>query len=464
VRIVSLLAAVLTLFGAVDAGTAAVRPIPDFADLAEDLLPTVVNISSAQTFGDPGVEEGSPLAPFSDKFRSDRAVSLGSGFLITADGLVVTNHHVIKDADEISATLHDGREYSAQVIGTDPATDLAVLKLAADGEKLPFARFGDSDKARVGEWVVAIGNPFGLGGSVTTGIISARNRDIEVGQYDDFIQTDAAINRGNSGGPLFDLDGRVIGVNTAIYSQTGGSVGVGFAVPSDLASSIVQQIVAYGEARRGWLGVNIAEVTEQNADEAGLNRARGARVSFVQAGSPAAVAGFEVGDIILEFNGDDIDRWRDLPRAVADAPIGADVPVELLRDGRRVRLTVQIGEAARAREAAARRGEGVLRQASGGTAYKGMILQPASDDVRRRFGINGDVDGVVVTRVDPDSPAAGLLQPGDVILEMGWEATKAPSDVVSRMDKLSNINAGPVTLYIQRGDVRFYETLRPEAE
>lgn len=446
----SILAAVAALVLAFSQTASAARPTPyNFADLAEGLLPTVVNISSAQTYGG-GFDETSPLAPFNRKFGGNRAVSLGSGFIVSKDGIVVTNYHVIEEADEISATLHDGRTYVADVIGVDQATDIAVLKLKlGPKDDVEYVRFGDSDRVRVGEWVIAIGNPFGLGGTVTVGIVSARNRDIQVGQYDDFIQTDAAINRGNSGGPLFDLDGRVIGVNTAIFSQSGGSVGVGFAVPSSLTERIVQQIVQFGEARRGWLGVNIDQVSEQIAEQLGLGSARGARISYVEAGSPAATAGIRTNDVIVSFNNTKIDRYRDLPQAVADAEIGQTVPVEIIREGKRMRLSVTIREQ-------------VQRLAQSDSSYKGMTLEPVSDDLRARYGIASDVDGVVVTRIDPQSPAHGLLQPGDVILEMGWEETKTPDDVVSRMDKLSNINKGPVTVYIQRGDTRMYETLRSD--
>ncbi len=453
VRAISLFLAAFVVFaGVATPGVAANRPTPyNFADLADDLLPTVVNISSAKTSG--GAAPSEDLGPFTRKFGGRRAVSLGSGFIISSDGVVVTNHHVIEDADEISATLNDGRTYVADLVGIDKATDLAVLRLKLDdGEKLPFARFGDSERVRVGEWVIAIGNPFNLGGTVTVGIVSARNRDIEVGQYDDFIQTDAAINRGNSGGPLFNLDGRVIGVNTAIFSQSGGSVGVGFAVPASLTERIVQQILQYGEAKRGWLGVNIDQVNAQSARQLGVSNERGARITFVQPGSPASDAGIQANDVIVAFNNVEIERYRDLPQAVADADIGETVPVEVIRDGRRVKLAVTMRE------------NQERRVASADSTYKGMTLQPTSNELRQRYGIGPEVDGVVVTRVDPDSPAHGLLRPGDVILEMGWEETHTPDDVVSRMDKLSNINNGPVTVYIQRGETRLYETLRAERD
>ena len=317
--LIAALAAISLGFGAAEAA-APYRGAPSsFADLAEQLTPAVVNISTSQRA--PGVKASGELAPLQKKF-SGQAVSLGSGFIIDATGIVVTNNHVIDNADEISVTLHDGSEYKATIKGVDRETDLAVLQLDAPGVKFPAVSFGDSGKARVGDWVIAVGNPFGLGGTVTVGVISARNRDIEAGNFDDFIQTDAAINRGNSGGPLFDMNGGVIGINTAIYSQTGGSVGVGFAVPSDLASLVVEQLIKYGETRRGWLGVSIDEVSPQLAGKTGLDRPRGAVVSVVRPNSPAQAAGIQANDIIVEFNKRPVSSVRELTRAVAETPVG----------------------------------------------------------------------------------------------------------------------------------------------
>ncbi|MEZ5893391.1 MAG: trypsin-like peptidase domain-containing protein [Parvularculaceae bacterium] len=280
-----------------------------FADLAERLTPAVVNISSAQRTA--GAKTSGDLAPLQRKFNQP-AVSLGSGFIIDASGIVVTNNHVIDNADDITVTLHDGREFKATIRGVDRETDLAVLQLDGGATKFPFVSFGDSNAARVGDWVIAVGNPFGLGGTVTVGIVSARNRDINSGQYDDFIQTDAAINRGNSGGPLFDLNGKVVGINTAIYSQTGGSVGVGFAVPADLADTVVSQLLAYGETRRGWLGVSIEDVTPELASSMGLRAPKGAVITVVRPNSPAADAGLQPNDVIVLFNKREIGSVRDL--------------------------------------------------------------------------------------------------------------------------------------------------------
>ncbi len=443
----------LSFSGAV---AAPARGAPEsFADLAERLTPAVVNISSAQR-SRTGKTSGE-LAPLQRKFDQP-AVSLGSGFIIDASGLVVTNNHVIDNADDITVTLHDGREFTASVKGRDRETDLAVLQLDGSGVRFPYVDFGDSDAARVGDWVIAIGNPFGLGGTVTVGIVSARNRDINSGQYDDFIQTDAAINRGNSGGPLFDMNGKVVGVNTAIYSQTGGSVGVGFAVPSDLADSVVTQLLSFGETRRGWLGVSIDDVTPELASALKLRSPKGAIVTVVRPNSPASDAGLEPNDVILLFNRREITSVRDLTRAVADTAIGSTVPMEILRDGRRMTVQVRVDRRETRLLAANALGSVLPANAAKGS---GLTLQEPTDDIRQAFGLPLTVQGVVVTAVDPESAAAIVLQPGDVILEIGWERVTRPSAAVDKLGKLRNLNSGPVQIYVQRGDLLFYESLRP---
>lgn len=440
---------------AAQAAQAAPRGAPDsFADLAEALTPAVVNISSAQRSRS-GRASGE-LAPLQRKFDQP-AVSLGSGFIIDASGIVVTNNHVIDNAENITVTLHDGREFTAVVKGRDRETDLAVLQLEG-GDKFPNVDFGNSDAARVGDWVIAIGNPFGLGGTVTVGIVSARNRDINSGQYDDFIQTDAAINRGNSGGPLFDMSGKVVGVNTAIYSQTGGSVGVGFAVPADLAETVVSQLLSYGETRRGWLGVSIDDVTPELASSMNLRAPKGAIVTVVRPNSPASDAGLEPNDVILLFNRREIESVRDLTRAVADTPIGTTVPMEVLRDGRRVTVRVRV-DRRETRMLAANGASSILP--ANAAQGSGLTLQEPTDDVRQAYGLPPTVQGVVVTAVDPESAAAIVLQPGDVILEIGWERITRPSTAVDKLGKLRNLNSGPVQIYVQRGDLLFYESLRP---
>ena len=435
-------------------GALAHGPSHNLPALVEKLSPAVVNISSSQSVRG-GVATGE-LETLRKKFGR-QPVSLGSGFIIDPSGIVVTNNHVIDNADQINVKLNDGREFTATLRGRDRETDLAVLEIQAGGERFPFVRWGDVDKSPVGSDVIAIGNPFGLGGSVTKGIVSARNRDINSGLYDDYIQTDASINRGNSGGPLFDLNGNVIGVNTAIFSQTGGSVGVGFAIPADLAQTVVEQLLEYGETRRGWLGVTIEDVTADHASSVGLKRPGGALVSVVRPDSPAKQAGIVVNDVIVEFNRRPIESQRDLTRAVADTPVGAKTSVVVLREGKRVTLDVVVE----------RREQRQLASVSGfatpSSTFKsaGLTLQEPTDEIKRAFGLPGNVEGVVVTAVDPDSPAAVILRPGDVILEIGWERMTRPAAAITKLDKLRNLNSGPVQIYVQRGDLLFYESLRP---
>lgn len=427
---------------------------PNLPELVEELSPAVVNISSSQS-----VRGGTATGELQDlqKKFGRQPVSLGSGFIISASGIVVTNNHVIDNADEITVTLNDGREYTAKLRGRDRETDLAVLEMQANGVRFPFVKWGNADKARVGSDVIAIGNPFGLGGSVTKGIVSARNRDINSGQYDDFIQTDAAINRGNSGGPLFDLTGDVIGVNTAIFSQTGGSVGVGFAIPSDLAQTVVEQLLEFGETRRGWLGVTIDDVTPELAATLGLKKPEGAVVTVVRASSPAADAGVLADDVILEFNRRKITSQRDLTRAVADTPVGQSTQMVVLRNGKRITLSVVV-DRRETRQLASITGPAVPADAF---SAAGLTLVEPTDDVKRAFGLSGDINGVVVSEIDPDSPAAIVLQPGDIILEIGWERMTRPSAAVDKLDNLRTRNSGPVQIYVQRGDLLFYESLRP---
>lgn len=450
----SFAAAGFMAFAAISAAPAHARGAPDsFADLAEKLTPAVVNISSSKSV-DGGRATGE-LAPLQRKFGRP-AVSLGSGFIIDPKGIVVTNNHVIENADEITVTLNDGREFKAKLRGRDRETDLAVLQLEGD-VRFPHVRFGGLERARVGDWVIAVGNPFGLGGSVTVGIVSARNRDINSGQYDDYIQTDAAINRGNSGGPLFDMAGNVIGVNTAIYSQTGGSVGVGFAVPSDMAQNVVNQLIEFGETRRGWLGVSIDDMTPALASTLGFETPRGAVVTVVRPNSPASDAGVNANDVILSFNRRNVDTVRDLTRAVADTPIGSRAQMVILRDGKRMTLSVMV-DRRETRLLAANVEAPLPANAAQGS---GLTLQEPTDDIKRAYGLPANIEGVVVTAVDPESSAAIVLQPGDVILEIGWERVSRPAAAVDKLGKLRNLNSGPVQIYVQRGDMLFYESLRP---
>lgn len=448
-----------------------------FADLSERLLPSVVNISSTQKavapedFPDmPHFPPGSPFEDFFDEFMGRRGEgmpmippsSLGSGFIIDAEnGYIVTNYHVIKDADEVRVTLHDDTTLTAEVVGRDEKTDLAVLKVETDAE-MKAVKFGDSDVMRVGDWIVAIGNPFGLGGTVTAGIVSARQRNINSGPYDDYIQTDASINRGNSGGPMFNLDGEVIGINTAIYSPSGGSVGIGFAIPSALAQPVINQLIEYGRTRRGWLGVRIQSVTEEIAESLGLDRAQGALVASVTPTGPAEQAGLEAGDIILEFDGKEVNEMRTLPRIVAETKIGSAVKVVYWRGGRKESATVEIGELEAAEE------EGLI--ASGPLAEEGedgvsgtrietvgIHVAPIGAQDREQYQIPHELDGVLISHVEPMSEAAekGLLI-GDVIVEINQQAVNDPARAQEMIQTAAEADRKSVLLLINRmGDVQF---------
>lgn len=425
-----------------------------FADLANRLSPAVVNISTRQNVGGIG-KLGGELAPLQRKFGEREASSLGSGFIIDPAGIVITNNHVIRNATTIKVILHDGREFEAKVRGADKETDLAVLEIINTKVRFPSVKWGVSESARVGEWVVAIGNPFGLGGSVSAGIISAINRNIDSGLYDDYIQTDAAINRGNSGGPLFNLKGDVIGVNTAIFSQTGGSVGVGFSIPSDLAKQVTDQLLEFGETRRGWLGVGVKELTIEEARNNGFDRPRGAIVSRVTPQSPADLAGIRPKDIITTFNRRSVNNSRELSRAVAATPVGATVSVALIRDRKRLNLNVTVE----------RRETSLLSDVRGGLPEglqsSGLTLEEPRAELLQSYGLPVDTTGAIVTAVDPNSEVASILQPGDVIVEIGWEAITGAERAASKLRNLNSEGSAPVPIRIKRGDLLFFETIRP---
>jgi serine protease Do len=442
------------------------RSAPEsFADLAEKSLPAVVNISTTQTVdrgAGPDRPQFPPGSPFEEFFKEffDRqrpnsgprkVTSLGSGFVIDPSGIIVTNNHVIADADEIVVRFHDDTSLPATLLGRDEKTDIAVLKVESD-EPLVALSIGDSAAARVGDWVVAIGNPFGLGGSVTAGIISARQRDIRSGPYDAFIQTDAAINKGNSGGPLLNLDGEVIGINTAIYSPSGGSVGIGFAVPTSLAEGVVNQLREFGETRRGWLGVHIQTVTPEIADSLGLSEASGALVANVTEDGPAQAAGIEAGDVILRFDDKPVSKMRELPRLVAETPVGKSVSVTVWRKGAEENLSVSLGrlEAQEAKVA-----ENDSKAAT--VDEIGASLATLDDTLRRQFGIDDSIEGVVITELDPDGAAAEKrLEAGDVILEVNQDAVADPGDVASRIAEAVSAGRNSVLLLVNRqGDRRF---------
>ena len=469
-------------FPAVSASPVLARGAPDsFADLAARLQPSVVNISSSQSSqqradrGGPEVPQFPPGSPFEQFFRDfldrnrpgqgpgrrpegrgpspgGRASSLGSGFIVDPTGYIITNNHVIDGADEITVTLTDNTSLKAKLVGKDERVDLAVLKVESD-KPLKAVAFGDSDTARVGDWVLAIGNPFGLGGSVTAGIVSARGRDIRQGPYDDFIQTDASINRGNSGGPLFNMDGEVIGINTAIYSPSGGSVGIGFSVPANLAKSVAAQLRQYGRARRGWLGVRIQQVTPDIAEGFGLKDNEGALVAGVNDGGPADKASIKNGDIILKFNGQDVKDMRSLPRIVAETEIGKMVPVVLWRDRQQVTVQASVGELPDEVQQASTGGESVKPNRAAQVSGLGATLSPITDELREQYKLGADQKGVVVTDVEGDGPAAGRgLKPGDVIVEVQQEAVSTPTDVREQMDKFRKQNRKTVLMLIQSGE------------
>ncbi|MDX2265776.1 MAG: Do family serine endopeptidase [Hyphomicrobiales bacterium] len=449
------LGAILALFaGAASdkpmAGAASVERGPrSVADIAEKLQGAVVNISTEQAFK--GVQniptprtpqQGAPLEDFFEDFLdrqqrgdgSKRVSSLGSGFVIDPRGIVITNNHVIEGADDIYVNFPDGSKLKVvEIIGKDIKIDLAVLRVEPK-KPLQAVPFGDSGKMRVGDWVMAVGNPFGLGGSVTVGILSATRRDINAGPYDEFLQTDAAINRGNSGGPLFNMDGEVIGINTAIISPTGGSIGIGFAVPSNTVAQVVEQLRKYGETRRGWLGVRIQTVGEEIAESLGLPQTGGALIASVTPDGPAAKAGLKVGDIITKFDGMDISELRGLPRIVAQTEVGKQVEIRYWREGERKVATARIE---RLDEGEAPPKVKKTEAKPNAQFVMGLALAPMSDELRARFDIDKSVNGVVVTEVDPSGEASDKsIKPGDVILEVTNEKVATPAEFARRVRQL----------------------------
>ncbi|TAL02994.1 MAG: Do family serine endopeptidase [Rhodospirillaceae bacterium] len=457
---------------ALEPAFAAHAPSDGFADLAERLLPSVVNISSSQIIdpkkGDEEMDDDTPLEEwFRDYFENHRhgddedahphkrrQTSLGSGFIIDKAGYIVTNNHVIENADKISVILQDDTVLAAQVVGRDPKVDVALLKVNAKRDLKPLV-WGNSDAARVGEWVLAIGNPFGLGGSVSAGIISARARDINAGQYDDFLQTDAAINRGNSGGPLLNQNGEVIGINTAIYSVTGGSAGVGFAAPSNLVRPVLDDLRKFGRTRRGWLGVKIQTVTPEIAESLGLDRSRGALVSAVDDDGPAAKSAVQVGDVIMSFDGKAVGKMRELPRLVANTPVDRTVDVEVWRQGKQVPVKLKIGElkeepAANAPDAADDTQTPIVR-----TELKelGVGVAEISDHARDKYDIPENIHGLVVLDVDEDMDAAQEgLHRGDVIDEIQQAAVATPADAQAALQAAQKAGRKTILLRVVSGD------------
>lgn len=440
-----------------DPSVVAQAPQPgSYADLIEQLKPAVVNIATEGTRGGPQpggqpfqFPEGSPFGDMFEHFfrqgpraAPQRVASQGSGFIISADGLVVTNHHVIDGADHIEVTLVDGKRYPATLKGSDPKTDLALLEIDAD-ERFPWVRFGDSDAARVGDWVLAIGNPFGLGGTVTSGIISARGRDIQAGPFDDFIQVDAAINRGNSGGPLFNTRGEVIGINTAIFSPNGGNVGIGFAIPTELASNVIDQLRDSGTVARAWLGVQIQPLNDDIAASLGLDSSAGALVADVVDDSPAARAGIEVGDVILRFGDENVTRVKDLPRLVAEASTDHKQRLELWRDGQRKTLKLRLAASPESRQVASTEAKPDTRL--------GLQLAELTPELRQRLRLPADAEGAVIAGVEPNSPAARKgLRRGQLITRVGQQPVDSAADAAQRI-KAELANGRKSVLLMIRG-------------
>jgi serine protease Do len=466
---------------AVPCAASAAPPPVTFADIVERVAPAVVNISTTKAIGrgempELPFPEPPPGSPFEDFFREffdrDRAPeqmprrqsSLGSGFVVDEAGFVVTNNHVIAEADEIQVVFSDDRTFEAELIGRDSKTDLALLKIKGDEGPFPAVTFADSDHVRVGDWIIAIGNPFGLGSTVTAGIISARSRDIRAGPYDDFLQVDAPINRGNSGGPSFNLDGEVIGINTAIFSPSGGNVGIGFAIPSNLALPVIESLKEDGRVERGWLGVRIQTVTDEIAESLGLDEAEGALVASVTPDGPAEAAKIEPGDVILEFDHKKIDRMRGLPRIVAETPIGKEVEVAIWRRGEEQSVQVTLGELPEEDELAALTEEGADTPSSAEIASLGVTVATISEELRTRYELGPNVNGVVIVDVLAGS-AAGTesLRPGDVIVEVGQEEVNSPPEVQAKVNQAQQENKKSVLLLIDRqGDLRFVALRFPE--
>ncbi|MCB2081848.1 MAG: DegQ family serine endoprotease [Rickettsiales bacterium] len=453
------------------------RDMPEsFADTIDELTPAVVNISTTQKIK-PREQVEMQMEGMPEEFRDffehfmgplpndsgRKATSLGSGFIVDSDGYIVTNHHVVAQADEISVSLGDKDTFLAKVVGSDSKTDIALLKIDA-GKKLPAVKWGDSEKARVGDWVLAIGNPFGFGKTVTAGIISARSRNINSGPFDDFIQTDAAINRGNSGGPMFDLDGEVIGINTAIFSPMGGgNIGIGFAVPSNMARPIIEQLKKTGRVDRGWLGVKIQTVTEELAESLGLDKPKGALVAEVMPDSPAEKTDLKTGDVIVKYDGRDIQEMRDLPRMVADTLPGTHVDIVVWREDREKKLTLVIGELKDENMQATNEETGDNKSRE--NMILGMELKPLNKRTREEYNISSDVDGLVIIAVDYTSAAAEHgLRRGDVVLEVNQEKAEHINTIKDAIFNARAARRSNILLLVRRGSDSLFVALPLDEE
>ena len=436
-----LLNKILILFIIFNFSFANSKPVPEsFADLADQLMPSVVNISTTQTVRTTTNQfpfQFPPGSPFGEMFKDferpteRKASSLGSGFIIDTKGTVITNNHVISGADDILVRVAD-KEFKAKVIGADPYMDIAVLKMETRDQFKPVS-FGDSDKARVGDWAVAIGNPFGLGGTVTAGIISARNRDINLTRYDDFIQTDASINQGNSGGPLFNLKGEVIGINTAIIAPgQSGSIGIGFAIPANAASNVIDQLIKFGETKRGWLGVRIQEVTKEIAEVEKLKKPQGALVASVGQNSRADKAGIKAGDIILNFDGKKIDTMRTLPKVVASTGVGKSVELKIWRNKRLISKRLILGRLESSEEFKEKKTK-VVKKVEDIEKLKIAVRDITNEDISSR-NLNKKTSGVVITEISNRSPLTNLLSVNDIIIEVQKSPVKSSSDLKRLVD------------------------------
>ena len=462
--------------------TATLPPLPQqsFAPLVKRVLPAVVNLSVTEKSGNEATSEqipenfrGTPFEDFLRRFFDEhgghqggqgpfsegpdqsgaKRIALGSGFIVDPAGYIVTNNHVVGEAAKVQVILQDNSKYTAKIIGRDPRTDIAVLRIKAD-KPLPYVSFGDSNAAQVGDWVIAVGNPFGLGGSVTTGIVSARGRDIHSGQFDDFLQIDAPINRGNSGGPTFNLSGEVIGINTAIYSPNGGSVGIGFAVPSNAAKAVFEQLKAHGKVSRGWLGVQIQQVTPAIAKSLGLGDDHGALVASVTADSPGGRAGLKQGDVVLSFNGTEVKQLRDLPRLVSAAAPNSAATLTVWRNGQSVELHPTLGEAPENPRVAAADNEPQKEEQADAL---GMRFSPLTGELRRELHVGRNVEGVVISGIKSGSLADALgLARGDVVVSINQKAVRSPEEAARTLKEVAKSPRKNVLLLLNRHGVTQY--------
>ncbi len=448
----------LSLAAAIATGADAAPPPPTFADVVQDVIPAVVNISTTLMVSRPDFpasRPGDPMEEFMRRFfdrmpKSYKQRSLGSGVVISPEGEILTNEHVIGGADDVEVVLQDASRFKAKVIGRDKKTDIALIRIQA-GHSLPSARLGHADELRVGDWVIAIGNPFGLGETVTAGIVSAKGRAIGAGPYDDFIQTDASINPGNSGGPLLNGKGEVVGINSAIFSQSGGNIGIGFAIPIELAARVAEALRAHGKVVRGWLGVSVQDVTPELSKAMGLKESTGALVADVVAGGPAAKAGLERGDVIVAYQGKDMIASRELPIRVADTPIGTRVELRVLRGGDEKKISAEIAELKDAET-------GETDRATGSDF--GLAIEPLTPALASRLGVPEGTRGVAISEVEPGSPAEDAdLRAGDVVKEVDRTPVSSPSAFEKALSKRKA--AKPVLLLVQRGDATLFVTVAP---